>query len=707
MKKRPATVIIILLALALLPLQPRAAQEAQKDNPFFQARTTPFQVPPFDKIAKEHFLPAFKEGIRREQAEIDAIAASKRAPTFANSVAAMDHSGIFLDDVSAVFYALLGAETNPDLQALAREVSPLLSAHRDNISLNQKLFVRVKAVYDQRQKLTLTPEESYLLENTFKGFIRGGAMLDAGGKARLRELNAELSMLGLKFGENLLAETNSSYIVIENQDGLAGLPEGVVATAAETAQALNLPGKWVFTAQKPSWIPFLQYSTRRDLREQLYRAYFMRGDRDNANDNKEIVKRIVALRAERAQLLGYPTHAHFVLEERMAKDPATVMAFLQKLWTPALERAGKEAAEMQAIIDREKGGFRLASWDWWHYAEKLRQEKYAFDDSLLRPYFSLENVKQGIFTLCEKLYGLQFVKLDHLPRYHPEVQVYEVKEGSGSHVGLLYMDFHPRPGKRGGAWSGGLRREYYEKGKRVAPISTLVCNFTRPAAGAPSLLSIDEVSTFFHEFGHSLDTLFDDCVYRGRSIPRDAVELPSQIMENWALEPELLKLYARHYQTGEAIPAVLVEKLKASSLFNQGFETVEYLAASFLDMAWHTLRGGEAIDVRSFEAGAMAALGLIQSIEPRYRTPYFSHMISGYAAGYYSYEWSGVLDKDAYEAFKEKGLFDRATAKSFRENILARLGTEDAMELYKRFRGAEPKIEPLLRSRGLLPEEKK
>jgi len=706
MKKRSLAIIGILAVFALLAVEPTAIQAQQKDNPFFKAYSTPFQVPPFDRITKEHFLPAFKEGMKRQQAEIDAIAQNKKAPTFANTIAAMDHSGIFLSDVGAVFYALLGAETNPDLQAIARDVSPLLSAHQDNINLNEKLFARVKAVYDGRAKLALTPEESFLLENTYKGFIRSGALLDTAGKARLRQLNAELSLLGLKFGENLLAETNSSRIVIDSPEGLAGLPESVRAMGADAARQLKLDGKWVYTTQVPSLTPFLQHSTRRDLREQLHRAYFMRGDRGNENDNKEIVKKIIALRAERAKLLGYPTYAHFVLEERMAKDPATVMTFLQKLWSPALQRASQEAAEMQAIIDREKGGFQLASWDWWHYAEKLRQEKYAFDDSALRPYFALENVMQGIFTLCEKLYGLQFARLDKLPIYHPEVKVYEVKESDGRHVGLLYMDFHPRPGKRGGAWSGGLRREYYEKGKRVAPLSTIVCNFTRPAAGAPSLLSIDEVSTFFHEFGHALSTLFSNGVYRGRSVPRDAVELPSQIMENWALEPELLTLYARHYQTGEVIPPALVEKLKASSLFNQGFETVEYLAASLLDMAWHTVRAGDIVDVRSFEAGALNALGLIPAIEPRYRTPYFNHMISGYAAGYYSYIWSGVLDKDAYEAFKEKGIFDRSTATSFRENILAKLGTEDAPTLYKRFRGAEPKIEPLLRSRGLLAEEK-
>lgn len=698
--------MLALLTLGFLFLQSAGAQEKQNNNPFFQIRTTPFQVPPFDKIQKEHYLPAFKEGIRREQAEIDTITADSQTPSFANTIAAMDHSGIFLNDVSAVFYALLSAETNPDLQAIAREAAPLLSAHSDNINLNEKLFASVKAVYDQRQNLKLTTEESFLLESTYRDFIRSGALLDAAKKIRLRDLNQQLSLLGLKFGENLLAETNASRIAIENREDLAGVPESVLAMGAETAKQLGLAGKWVYTVQVPSMTPFLQYSKQRPLREQLHRAYFMRGDRDNANDNKEIVKKIVILRAERARLLGYPTHAHFVLEENMAKTPDTVNAFLKRLWTPALERAKNEAAEMQAIIDREKGGFGLASWDWWYYAEKLRQEKYAFDDSALRPYFALENVKKGIFTLCEKLYGLQFTELKNLPLYHPDVQTYEVKEGSGSHVGLLFMDFHPRSGKRGGAWSGGFRRAYYENGKRVTPISTLVCNFTRPTADTPSLLSIDEVSTFFHEFGHSLNTLLANAIYRSRNVPRDAVELPSQIMENWALEPELLKLYAHHYQTGAVIPVALVQKMKASSLFNQGFETVEYLAASILDMAWHTLSGGENIDVRRFETDLMNSIGLIPSIVPRYRTTYFNHIISGYAAGYYSYIWAGVLDKDAYEAFKEKGIFDRATATSFRKNILEKLGTEDTMTLYKRFRGAEPKIEPLLKSRGLLPEKK-
>lgn len=704
MKRHAAMLTVLFLALALLAPQPAAAQDAAKNNPFFKARTTPFGFPPFDQIKEAHYLPAFKEGMKREQAEIAAIADSRKAPTFANTIAAMDRAGMFLGDVSAPFYALLAADTTPGLQAIARELSPLLTAHRDAISLNEKLFARVQAVYDQRGKLKLTPEESFLLENTYKRFIRSGALLNAAGKARLRELNSEISMLGLKFGENLLAETNASYIVLEKEDDLAGLPANVRAMGADAASKLGLEGKWAFTTQVPSLTPFLQHSTRRDLREALHRAYFLRGDRGNENDNKEIVKSITALRAERARLLGYDTHAHYVLEERMAKDPQTVMSFLQKLWAPALERAIQEAAEMQALIDREKGGFQLASWDWWHYAEKLRQEKYAIDDAALRPYFALENVKQGIFALCEKLYGLRFARLENLPLYNPEVQAYEVKEADGRHVGLLTFDMHPRAGKRGGAWSGGLRRSYYEKGKRVPPISTITCNFTRPAGDAPALLSIDEVNTFFHEFGHSLHTLFSDGAYRSRYGTGDAGELPSQIMENWALEPELLALYARHYQTGEVIPVGLMDKLNAARLFNQGFETVEYLAASFLDMAWHTLRDEKVFDVHSFERGALNALGLIPAIEPRYRTPYFNHMIGGYSAGYYMYIWSGVLDKDAYEAFKEKGIFDRATARAFRENILARLGTEDALTLYKRFRGAEPQIEPLLRSRGLSKE---
>jgi peptidyl-dipeptidase Dcp len=677
-------------------------QQAPSDNPFFKPYGTPFNVPPFNLIKNEHFLPAIEEGIKREQAEVNAIVANPEPPTFENTIVALDHAGIFLSEVNAVYGALQGANTNKELQALARKTAPLLAAHRDNIGLNEKLFKRVKAVYDNRGALKLDRDELFLLENSYRDLVRGGALLDEKMKARLRELNQELSLLTVKFGENVLAETNGFKLVIEDRADLAGLPPSVVAMAAETAKQAGLDGKWAFTIQVPSMTPFLQYAEKRDLREKLHRAYFMKGDHDNEFDNKENVKRIIALRQERARLLGYASHAAFVLEENMAKTPDRVNAFLKQLWEPTLVKAEQEAAELQSMINRQNGGFKLASWDWWFYTEKLRQEKYALDDSALRPYFKLDNVRQGIFALCDKLYGLKFIELPDLPRYLPEVQVYEVREADGRHLGVLYMDFHPRDSKRGGAWSGGFRRAYYEKGLRVPPVSSIVCNFTRPTADAPSLLSTDEVETFFHEFGHSLATLFSQGRYRGRTVARDSVELPSQIMEHWAFEPELLALYAKHYQTGEVIPAGLVDKIEKSSLFNQGFITAEYLAASILDMAWHTLPDTAGIDVRQNENSVMSGIGLIPAIVPRYRSTYFSHIFSGgYSAGYYAYIWSEVLDCDAYEAFKEKGIFDRATALSFRKNILEPFGTEDPMTQYVRFRGAEPKIEPLLRKRGL------
>ena len=708
MHKKTVFRLFILMMLFGALIQPAAAREShQGGNPFFKAWTTPFRVPPFEKIKNSHFLPAFKEGIRREQIEIDAILASKAAPTFANTILPLDNSGIFITELEAIFRSLLDAETNDELQRIAQQVEPLLAEHRDNITLNEKLFARVKAVYDQRDRLSLSTEERFQLELRYRHFIRNGALLDPKQKFKLREINQQLALLTLDFAKKVLAEDNRSRIVINNPADWIGLPPAVVAMGAETAKQLGLEDKWVYTVKVPSMTPFLQYSQKRELREQLHRLYFTRGDRDDELDNKENARRLANLRIVRARLLGYPSHADFVLEERMAKNPATVNAFLKQLWTPALKRAQNEAADLQSLIDKEKGNFQLASWDWWFYAEKLRQQKYAFDDTVLRPYFSLENIRQGIFTLCDKLWGLKFIPLKNMPVYHPEVEVYEAREADGRHLGVLYMDFHPRPGKRGGAWSGTLRDAYYQNGKRQAPISFLVCNFTRPTVDAPALLSIDEVTTFFHEFGHSLRALLDDGRLRGRDgdIAWDIVELPSQIMENWALEPELLDLYARHYQTGQPIPTELVAKLKQAGLFNQGFETTEFLAAAILDMAWHSLTAVCDYDVRQFEKGVMEFIGLIPSIVSRYRTTYFKHIFSGgYSAGYYSYYWAGVLDKDAYEAFKEKGIFDKATAAAFRANILEKLGTEDPAELYRRFRGADPKIEPFLKSKGLIEE---
>ena len=704
---RSYRVAFLLVVVMCLPLVAASQNQAGlNDNPFLSPYKTPLDTPPFGLIKNEHFLPAMKEGIRREEAEIDAIVNNPAPPTFANTLGALDAGGKLLSEVNSVFGGLQGSETTPELQNIAKQAAPLLAAHNDNIRLNEKLFARIKAVYDQRAKLNLSPEEQFLLQNAYRDFVRGGALLDEKQKSRLRELNQQLSLLSLKFGDNLLAETNDFKLVLDNRGDLAGLPPSVIAMAEETARQLKMPGKWVFTLQVPSMTPFLQNSTRHDLREKLYRAYIMRGDRGNDRDNKDSVRQIVNLRLERAKLLGYRNHAQFILETNMSKTPQAVDSFLSRLWGPALARAKAEVADMQAIIDKEGGNSKLQPWDWWYYAEKVRQSKYALDDAALRPYFKLENVRLGVFTLCEKLYGLKFIERHDIRVYNPEVQVFEVREADGSYVGVVYLDFHPRPSKRGGAWSSSFRREYYDQGKRVAPISTITCNFTRPTADSPSLLSVEEAKTFFHEFGHTLATLLSNAKYRGRSIPRDAIELPSQIMENWALEPELLKLYAKHYQTGAVIPDELVQKLRNSSLFNQGFATVEYLAASILDMDWHELTQAQpAVDVDKFEADAMAKIGLIPEIVPRYRSTYFSHIFNGgYSAGYHVYYWAAQLDADAFEAFKEKGLFDKATATSFRKNILEKYGTGDLMTQYKAFRGAEPKIEPLLRRLGLMPQ---
>ncbi len=676
--------------------------EATAQNPFLVTSTTPFQTPPFDRIENAHFLPAIQEGIERHQTEIDAIINNPEAPTFDNTIVALDMAGQLLDEVTWVFYSLLGTATSPELQDLANQISPLLSAHNDNIWLNETLFARVSSIYDQRATLKLAEDQLYLLENNYRSFVRRGAKLDDEQKARLRDINREHSLLALKFDDNLLAETNDSYIVIDNKADLTGLPEGIIAMGEEAANAKGLAGNWVFTTQRSSWTPFLQYASARNQRHALNTAYHALANRDNEFDNKAVLKELIALRAERSRMLGYPAPAAFYLEQRMAKTPDAVDSFLWRLWKPALERAKAEMAEMQAIIDIEEDRFELKPWDWWYYAEKLRKAKYELDDAALRPYFKLEDVQMGVFVLGEELFGLTFVERKDIPVYHPDVRVYEVNESDGSLLGILYTDFFPRDSKGEGAWSGGFRDAFLRNGERVIPLSTIVCNFTKPTGDTPSLLSINEVKTLFHEFGHSLHTLLSNSAYRGTYAPQDAVELPSQIMENWALEPELLKLYARHYETGEVIPTTLVDKLNESRLFNQGFELVEYLAACFLDMDWHQLEDARHANVADLEARSMAAIGLIPEIHPRYHSTYFGHIHGGYKAGYYSYAWSGVLDADAFEAFKETSLFSQETAASFRKNILERLGTEDAMKLYKRFRGREPKVEPYLERHGML-----
>lgn len=700
------TARVPVLAMYLTAL---VSMEAASQNPFFSTYTTPFGVPPFAQIKNEHFEPAFMEGMNRQAAEIAAITAQKEAPTFANTILALENSGDLMDRVGTVFFNFNNANTNDGLQKIAQILSPKLSKHRDDIQLNAELFKRVKTVYNQRNSLKLTGEQKILLEKTYKGFVRSGAALSAEKQERMRKINAEMSLLTLKFGQNLLAENNNYTLVIEKPEDLSGLPTSLIAAAMDDAKKRKMEGKWVFTLQNPSIMPFLQYADNRALREKIFKAYLERGNHNDAYDNKALMTNVVALRAEKAALLGYENHAAYVLEESMAQTPAKVSALLNQLWTATVPVTKQEAAELQTMMDKDGKNEKLESWDWRYYAEKLRKQKYDLKEEELRPYFSLDNVRQGIFTLCQRLYGLKFEPRADIPVYHEEVMAYEVKEANGQPVGIMYMDFHPRASKRGGAWMTSYRKQELQNGKRIAPVVSIVCNFSRPTGGAPALLSMDEVHTFFHEFGHALHGLLSNVTYgslSGTSVPRDFVELPSQIMENWSTEPEMMKLYAKHYQTGEIIPEALIEKMKKSSLFNQGFETSEYLAASLLDMSYHTLKPGQTpTDVLTFEKEAMDKIGLISQIPPRYRTTYFQHIFSGgYSAGYYSYIWSAVLDADAFEVFKQKGLFDQKSAQSFRKNVLEKGGTDEPMKLYLNFRGAEPDIKPLLRRRGLLKE---
>ncbi|HEB36610.1 hypothetical protein LCGC14_0991100 [marine sediment metagenome] len=677
----------------------------QEENPFFSEFDTPFQVPPFDKIQVEHYLPAFKEGMELQNMEIEAIVNNPGTPTFENTLEAIESTGSLLDKVSSVFYVLNGSMTNDDMQKIAKEVAPILSQHQDNIWLNEKLFQRVKAVYEQKDKLDLTTEQNTLLVKYYKDFVRRGANLDEEKKTRLKEINQKISILTVTFGENVLKENNRFEMVIDKKEDLAGLPQAVITGAAEAAKEREYEGKWVFTIHKPSMLPFLQYSENRALREKIFKAYINKGNNNDELDNKDNLAKIAALRVERANLLGYKTHADYVLENNMAVKPENVYSFLELLWKPALKMAKGEVKELQEMISKEGHDFKLQPWDWWYYAEKLKKAKYALDEEMLRPYFKLENVREGAFSVANKLFGIQFIERKDIPKYHEDARVFEVKEADGSHIGIFYTDFFPRASKRGGAWMNSFRKQSRLHGKEIYPVITNNGNFSKPTGGKPALISSEEVLTLFHEFGHGLHGLLSDCTYNrlsGTSVSRDFVEMQSQIMENWAFEPEVLKMYAKHYETGEVIPQELIDKLEKASQFNQGFVTVEYMAACFLDMDWHTLSEAKEMDVDEFEEASMNKIGLIPEIVVRYKSPYFNHIFSGgYASGYYSYIWAEVLDADAFQAFKETSLFDQKTAQSFRENILERGGTEDPMVLYKRFRGAEPKVEALLKKRGL------
>lgn len=694
----------LLIASAMLLFATLTAQGQEPSNPFFSVYSTPFQVPPFNLIAIEHYAPAFERGIEEQKKEIEAITSNPQAPNFENTILAFDKSGELLTKVSSVFYSLNSANTSPEMQKVARVISPLVTAHRDNINLNDKLFQRIKAVYTKRDSLKLDSLQKRTVEKYYNDFVRNGANLDEAAKARLREINQQLSELGLHFGENLLAETNKNFkLVIDNPADLDGLPKDIVDAAAITAKEFGLEGKWVFTLQKPSMIPFLQYAKNRNLREKLYTGYAMRCNNNDEFDNKSIMLQIVNLRAEKAKLLGYKTYADYSISNNMAKTPEAVYDFLNQVMEPALIAATRDKDDMQAIINREGGTFKLAPWDWWFYAEKLKKEKFNLDESELKPYFKLENVRDGMFYVANQLYGITFTRRTDLPIYHPDVEVFEVKNETGAHIGLLYLDYFPRAGKRVGAWCGRFRQQTYENGKRITPIVTMVTNFTPPTGNTPALLTWDEVTTLFHEFGHALHGLFTDGPYDriAGSLPRDMVELPSQVMENWAGEPRVIKVYAKHYQNGSPMPEDLINRLKKSMTFNQGFETVEYIAASVLDLDWHSITEPQKVDVLQFENNSMKRIHLLDEIYPRYRTTYFNHIIGGYAAGYYVYLWAAVLDTDAFNAFAETGdIFNHEVATRFRKHVLTEGGNDEGMIQYVKFRGKEPSVEPLLKKRG-------
>jgi len=708
--------IAVILFVAACQTEPEQKDGQASENPFFQEWDTPFGVPPFKQIKDEHYMPAFKKGMEDNLAEIDAIVNNADAPTFANTLEELERSGKLLNKVQGVFYNLVSSNTSPKLQELQRELSPLMAAHYDKIALNEGLFKRVETIWQARETLDLTPEQLKLLEDTRKGFVRSGALLNEEQKAKISEINAKTSELTTQFGQNLLAETNGFELILEKGD-LEGLSEGIIAAAAEAAvqrlesatsdeEKAKYRDKYVFTPHRSSMYPFLTESSRRDLRQQLYTAYVQRGDNDNDTDNKEIAANIAKLRAERAQLMGYESHAHFVLEERMLKTPAEVYDLLMQLWKPALERAKVEVADMQAVVDAEGGDFEIAGWDWWQYSEKVRKAKYNLDEAALKPYLSLDNVLNGVFETTNKLWGLTFTEIFDITTYHPDARVWEVKDKDGSHLGIFIGDYFTRSNKRGGAWMSSFKGQSNLDG-RERPIVVNVCNFPAPVGDDPALLSFENVTTLFHEFGHAMHGILTNVTYNsmaGTSGPRDFTEFPAQILEHWASEPAILKSFAKHYQTGEAIPDELIGKLLKAAKFNQGFSNTEYLAAALLDMDWHTITANEELkDADAFEAAALSKIGLIDEIAPRYRSTYFSHIFAGgYASGYYSYVHSAVLDSDGFEAFKETGdVFDQELAAKLRTHVYEKGSTEEAMELYKKFRGREPEIDALLKVRGL------
>ena len=705
-KKLINMIALSVITLASCTSKPEQKPEVQSPNPFLTEYTTPFQVPPFDQIKNEHYLPAFEAGIAEQQAEVEAIVNNAEPATFENTILPFDKSGQTLSRVSNVFFNLNECLTNDEMVAIAEQVLPMLSKHSDAIMMNPKLFERIDYVYQHRNEMGLDDQQIRVVEKYHQDFVRSGAGLPADKQAELSQINEQLSTLSLQFGNNLLKENSGYKLVIEDEKDLAGLPQTSIDAAAEQAKTDGMEGKWVFTLSKPSLIPFLQFADNRDLREQMYKAYYNRGDNNNEYDNKKLINEMCKLRVQKAKLFGCDNYADYVLAVNMAQNSKTVDEFLIDIFNPAQQLAKKELAEMQAIADAEGAGIKLEGWDWWYYAEKLRKAKYDFDENQIKPYLTVDNVRNGMFEAANKLYGITFTQNTNLPVYYPGVETYEVKEANGDFLGILYMDYYPRDSKSGGAWCTSFRESGHDiNGKKIYPVVSLVMNFTPASGDTPALLTWDETETMWHEFGHSLHGFFSDGLYSRTcgNVPHDFVELPSQIMENWVAEPEVIRMYAKHYQTGEVMPDSLINKIENSALFNQGFMTTELIAASILDMRYHELNEVKDLDVDAFEKQQMDAIGLMPEILPRYRSTNFSHIFNGgYSAGYYAYTWAEVLDKDAFNYFKSSGnLFNPELAASFRKNCLQECGNDEGMVQYRKFRGQDPDYEPYLKARGL------
>ncbi len=702
---------IVTIAMSIVLPVASFAASSQRVNPFLEPYNTPYNIPPFEKIQYSDYLPAMEQGIKEYREEIKAIKANRAMPDFENTILAMEKSGQLLNRVMTVFVALDETESCPEMTAISEKAYPMQSQISDEIMMDSELFKRVKSVYDNRKKLGLTPEQMRDVEETYKEFVRAGALLSDADKARLMKLNTELTDLFLKFNKNLLDDTNAFQLVVDDKSKLSGIPAATVDQAADAAKAAGMTGKWLFTLHAPSRLPLLQYADNRDLRRQMYEGYINLASKGKY-DNKPVINKILKARAEKARLLGFPNFAAYATDNVMAKTPEAAEDLLLEIWKPAIKRVAEEVAEMQALADKRGDNITVEPWDYYYYAEKVRKDKYDLDEDEVRAYFPLENVRQGIFSMAKRLYGINFTEMPDAPKYNPEVKVYDVTDNDGNHVAVFMTDYFPRASKRQGAWMSEFQGAFVDPdGKSQRPIVFNVGNFSKPTGDTPALLSLDEVETMFHEFGHGLHGMLTRAKLRsqaGTNVDRDFVELPSQIHEHWALEPELLKTYARHYKTGEVIPDELIKKLEAASTHNQGFTTTELVGAALLDLQFGKLNPDGDVDIAAFEKNVAGTLEMPSQVQFRYRSPYFRHVFGsdGYASGYYTYLWAEVLDADGFELFKEKGIFDPETAKKFRETVLESGGSVDPMDLYVTFRGHRPSVDALLRNRGLAPAKK-